>query len=83
MSGDGEWCSKHAVSKGSGLITKGLVGNLGRMPTKNPKMVGGALGTKGRNHIESSSIKGKSGNCQQRRRDKGRDGEKSKKETKN
>ena len=54
------------------------------MPTKNPKTIGEALGTKGRrNPIESSSIKGKRGNREQKRRDNGRDGEKSKKETKN
>ena len=53
------------------------------MPTKNPKTIGEALGTKGRNPIESNSIKGKRGNREQKMRDKGRDGEKSKKETKN
>ena len=53
------------------------------MPTKNPKTIGEALGTKGRNPIKSSSIKGKKGNREQKRRDRGRVGEKSKKETKN
>ena len=83
MSGNGEWCNKHALSRDSGPVTKRLVGNLRRMPTKNPKTIGEALGTKGRNLIESSSIKGKRGNREQKRRDRGRDGEKSKKETKN
>ena len=84
MSGNWEWCNKHALSRDSGPVTKRLVGNLRKMPTKNPKTIGEALGTKGRrNPIESSSIKGKRGNCEQKRRDKGRDGEKSKKETKN
>ena len=84
MSGNWEWCNKHALSRDSGPVTKRLVGNLRKMPTKNPKTIGEALGTKGRrNPIESSSIKGKRGNREQKRRDKGRDGEKSKKETKN
>ena len=71
------------MSRDSGPVTKRLVGNLRRMPTKNPKTIGEALGTKGRNPIESNSIKGKRGNREQKMRDKGRDGEKSKKETKN
>ena len=77
MSGDGEWCSKHALSKGSGRATNELVGNPGEMPTKKPKTVGGALGTKGRNPMSSSSIKRKRGNHEKGRNEKG---EKSKKE---
>ena len=59
MSGNGEWCDKHALSRGSGWATNRLVGNPGEMLTRNQKMVGTALGTKGRNPMNSSNIKGR------------------------
>lgn len=34
MCGDGEWCSKHTLSRSSGQATNRLVGNLGEMPQK-------------------------------------------------
>ena len=37
LSGNGEWCSKHTLSKGSGRATNGLVGKPGEMPTRNQK----------------------------------------------
>ena len=57
--GNGEWCGKHTLSTGSGRTTNNLVGNPREIPAKNQKMVGIALGRKGRNPMNSSSIKGK------------------------
>ena len=37
FSGNGEWCNKHTLSKGSVWATNGLVGKPGEMPTRNQK----------------------------------------------
>ena len=37
LSGNGEWCSKHTLSKGSSRATNELMGNPKEMPTRNQK----------------------------------------------
>ena len=57
LSRDGEWSSKHTLSRGSGRATNRLVGRQSwRDAHKKPKTISEALRTKGRNPIESSII---------------------------
>ena len=58
---NGEWCGMHPLSRGNGRETNRLVGSLGKMP----KVVGTALGTKGRNPINLSKYKRDRGNREQ------------------
>ena len=48
-----KWCGKHLLRRDNGRATNKSVGSLGKMP----KMVGTALGTKGRNPINLSKYK--------------------------
>ena len=59
--GNEEWCGKHPLSRGNGWATNRLVGSLGKMP----KVVGTALGTKGRNPVNLRKYKRDRGNHEQ------------------